>query len=290
MKHARFLIYTFAAALLTIPTLGLAQSDMTCHITPFTAPASSGLAVLSTAVSVNRYGNAIGDDSNGRPYIRYSNGEVKPLPIFSNGGGATVTKRNAAGVTVGFFGGGSFINSGGKTTVLNVGGQLTGINQYGSLVGDAGGGSAFLVKKGQLTLLTPPTAFARETQATAISDTGVIVGTYALQNSAPDPDQTTHGFLLINGQWQDFADPNRLDTYPTDINASGMIVGLLDDSSDDYTFIYKGGKFYQPVFVYPDGSKQSAYVEVVGVNGYGEISRIIKTANGWEPYVGTCSL
>jgi hypothetical protein len=120
MKYRRFLNHAFAAALLTIPTLGIAQSDMTCHITPFTAPASSGLAALSTAVSVNRYGNAIGDDANGKPYIRYSNGEVKPLPIFPNGGGATVTKRNAAGVTVGFFGGGSFINSGSNPTIFNV--------------------------------------------------------------------------------------------------------------------------------------------------------------------------
>ncbi len=138
-------------------------------------------------------------------------------------------------------------------------------------------------------VLKPPTAFARETQATAIGDTGVVVGTYALQNSAPDPDETTHGFLLINGKWQDFVFPNRLDTYITDINASGMIVGLLDDGSPNYTFIYKGGKFYNPVFVYPNGSEQSTYAEAIGVNGYGEISGFIQTSKGWEPYVGTCS-
>ncbi len=73
--------------LLAIPAVSVAQSDLTCHITPFTAPGGSGLATLATAVSVNRYGNAIGDDANGKPYIRYSNGEVKALPIFPNGGG-----------------------------------------------------------------------------------------------------------------------------------------------------------------------------------------------------------
>jgi hypothetical protein len=223
---------------------------------------------------------------------------VKPLSIFPNRASATVTKRNAAGVTVGFFGGGSFINSGNNTTIFNVpnvsGTELTGINKYGNMVGDYfgdsnGGDGAFLVKNGQITLLKPPTVFARETQATSISDTGVLVGTYALQNSPPDPDQTTHGFLLINSQWQDFSYPNRLDTYISDINASGMIVGLLDDSDPNYTFIYKAGKFYHPVFMYPNGSKQSTYAEVIGVNGYGEISGIIRTAKGWQPYVGTCS-
>ncbi len=143
---------------------------------------------------------------------------------------------------------------------------------------------------GVITRISVPLRFARNIQVTAISDTGVIVGTYDLQDSPPDPDQTTHGFVYAYGRWEDFAYPDRLDTYIRDINATGEIVGILDDGNPDYAFIYKDGTFYHPVFVLPDGSSQSSYTSIDGVNGYGEISGLIQVGSEYEPFVGSCGL
>jgi hypothetical protein len=304
--------YLASLFVLAFPIATCAQTDLTCHITPFSAPSGSGLGMLNSAVSINRYGNSVGNDHrvvNGNdsetPYIRYSNGIVQKMPIsIPNAPVIEPKKRNASGVTVGRYQTaspatvGGFVNSGTKTTVFHVPNtqntNLSGINRYGTMVGNYFGDSSgqngiFKYKNGTITVLHPPQTFFRETETTGISDTGVIVGNYALADSPPDPDQTTHGFLIVNGTWQDFAYPGRLDTYIYDINASGMIVGALDDSKPDFTFVYKNGKFYHPVFVLPNGTKQSSNAVIYGVNGYGQISGGINTGGSFKPFVGSCS-
>lgn len=310
MKLAHFA----CVATLFLSAACLAQTDVTCHITPFEGPSSSGLSQLYAATSVNRYGNAVGVYSalSGskyyeHAYIRYNNGTVSKLNLgISNATFITVNKRNASGVTVGGYQldtnpvvAGGFVNANGVTTApykLPDGtyGVPSGINRYGSIVGarsdGAGHYTVFKVKDGALTYIPVPASFDRDLSVTGISDTGVIVGYYALPNSDPDPDQTSHGFLIVNGQWQDFAYPNRINTYIEDINASGEIVGILDDPNPDEAFIYKNGKFYHPVFVYPDGTSQTSNTTIWGVNGYGEISGDTIVASVRKPYVGTCAL
>jgi hypothetical protein len=291
----------FSAPLIT------AQTTATCHITPFTAPSGSGFARLNTAVTINRNNVAVGADVNGKPYVRYSNGTIQPLNIHEPGAFVTVGKRNDYAITVGSYQNGNpvmghgFINNGTATTTYNYPGAvvtaIAGVNRYGTKVGNfygaPSGNGMFILKNGNVTVLNPPAKFSREPQVTAISDTGVIVGTYALQNSPPDPDQTTHGFILANGVWKDFVYPGRLDTYIEDINASGEMVGLLDDGSPNYAFIYKNGKFYQPTFVLPNGSKTKNYTSVVGLSSNGLISGNIQVSltptPTYKPYVGSCT-
>ena len=304
------------ACVATLLTSGFcfAQTDVTCHITPFEGPSSSGLSQLYAAKAVNRYGNAVGTYSavsGGKyyehAYIRFNNGTVSKLNIgFSNTSYLDVYKRNASGVTIGDYQldtatatGGGFVIANGVTTApyrLPDGTYAipTGINRYGSIVGaisdGAGNYTAFKVKDGALTYIPVPASFNRDLAVTGISDTGVIVGNYALPNSDPDPDQTTHGFLIANGQWKDFAYPNRVNTYIEDINASGEIVGILDDPNPDEAFIYKNGTFYHPVFTFPDGTSKSSQTRIWGVNGYGEISGDTVVSTVTKPFVGTCAL
>jgi hypothetical protein len=240
---------------------------------------------------------------NGKPYVRYSNGTIRPLNLNEPGAFVTVGKRNNYGITVGSYQNGNpvmghgFINNGTTTTTYNYPGAvvtaITGVNHYGTKVGNfygaPSGNGMFILKNGNVTVLNPPTKFSREPQASAISDTGVIVGTYALQNSPPDPDQTTHGFILANGIWKDFIYPGRLDTYIKDINASGEMVGLLDDGFPNYAFIYKNGRFFQPTFVLPNGTRTKTYTSVVGLSSNGLISGLIQVGSNYKPYVGSCT-
>jgi hypothetical protein len=302
MLTLRFAAVSLAAATLFAPT-ALAQNIATCHITTFSAPAGSGFARLNTAVTVNKNNVAVGADVNGKPYVRYGNGTIQPLNIHEPGAFVTVGKRNDYAITVGSYQNGNpvmghgFINNGTSTTTYDYPGAtvtvLAGVNRYGTKVGNFYGGASgngmFILKNGNVTVLNPPAKFSREPQVTAISDTGVIVGTYALQGSPPDPDQTTHGFILANGVWKDFAFPGRLDTYIRDINASGEMVGLLDDGSPNYTFIYKNGKFYQPTFVLPNGTRTKNYTSVVGLSSNGLISGLIQLGSTYKPYVGNCT-
>ncbi len=142
------------------PLIVNAQTDVPCHVKPFEGTTSSGLSQLSAAMSINRYGNAVGSYftfSNGQifgmPYIRYRNGAVAKLNVsIANAQFIEPMKRNAFGVTVGRYQTnsspvrvGGFIYDGRTTRLFSVPGvtssSLTGINMYGSLVGNYYGDS-----------------------------------------------------------------------------------------------------------------------------------------------------
>jgi hypothetical protein len=166
---------------------------------------------------------------------------------------------------------------------------LIGINRYGTILAQAGGGITLL--RGTSKQIIPiPAAFQRDFQLAAISDAGVVVGSYAVANSAPDPDQSMHGFVEANGKFQDLAYPDPAENmFVKDINASGMIVGQLDGPNRVNSFIYKNGTFFSPTFVFPNGTSTKLGVFINGVNGFGSIVGSFAVAGKSGPFVGSCS-
>src|SRR6185503_3180968 len=102
---------------------------------------------------------------------------------------------------------------------------FAGINLFGSIVGNFQSPThpfgAFEIKDGKLKFIQ----VAKHNQLVNISDTGVIVGTYAVGTA---PNEHTHGFVLANGQFRDFSFPGATNTLINDINAQGEIVGTFD--------------------------------------------------------------
>jgi uncharacterized membrane protein len=78
---------------------------------------------------------------------------------------------------------------------------------------------------------------ATDTQATAITPSGEIVGRYF------NPDGSLHGFLLQNGTFSSIDVPGATSTDVNWINASGEIVGAYNDGQFFHGFLLSKGQF-----------------------------------------------
>lgn len=291
-----------ALLLLLAPGISHAQTPTSCTISVFQAPPSGDPG--STFVNgVNRWGNAVGFTFiTELPFIRHPDGGIEVLPIHLSGFvDAIPSKRNAFGVTVGkiqdsqghFHG---FINSGTDTVLFSIPGAvdtfLTGINRHGTIVGNfnAADGTikSFKIKNGKTTMLQ----FRTNTQATSISDTGVIVG----NTIGTLPSQNEHGFVLMNGQFHDFDFPGANFTTIADINATGTIVGTFGTATGKGGgFIFKNGTFFVPTLRTADGKVFSGSID--GINGFGAIAGTVgiifpndpSAGNGFLGFVGKCA-
>ena len=299
MRSHRCLV-VFPVLLLAF-ALARAQTEVTCHIKPFNTVPGPTLRSEGSARSINRWGNIVGEDAMGRAYVRFVDGRIQLLPIpVPRIQLVEATKRNAFGVTVGWLESLSptrvaelhgFVNTPGVgTRILDI--PLVGINRYGTMLGrDASSEGIVVIRGGKVTHVAIPFEFSRDVELRAISDTGVIVGNYGLQNSPPDPDQTMHGFVVIKGMFQDFAFPDPAEnTFITDINASGMIVGVLDGPHAIDSFIFKNGRFFRPRFILPNGTVAGRSVFIFGVNGFGAITGTFLFGQTAGPFVGSCDL
>lgn len=275
--RVHFASYTFAATFI-LGLLAQAQTDVNCQLTRFQAPAGSGLTNPLGGSAINRWGNIVGRDAAGRPFIRYTDGRVTRLQLNLPAGAELyqLGKRNASGVTVGTFRASNgrlrgFIDNGNTTTLYDYPGSehtsLVGINQYGTILGQFFVGSTpgiFVLRNGKATRLNVPLEVGGPgATPVAISDTGVIVGTWVVDSSNP-PVFTTHGWIYANGTFRDFAFPGAEVTVITDINARGTIVGVTDYPTGG--FIYKNGQLYRTRGTMPNGTPYSP--GLAGVNGY----------------------
>jgi hypothetical protein len=265
-----------ALVLLLAPGISHAQTPISCSTTVFEAPPSDPQAA-TFANGVNRWGNVVGFTFiTELPFIRHPDGGFEVLPIHVSGFiDAIPSKRNAFGVTVGKIQGPDghshgFVNSGTDTVVVSIPGAvdtfLTGINRYGTIVGNfkAADGTikSFKIKNGKTTMLQ----FRTNTQATSISDTGVIVG----NTIGTLPSRNVRGFVLMNGQFHDLDFPGATFTSIADINATGTIVGRFITPTGGDNFFFKNGKFFVPT-LHPS-SKFATPGTINGINGFGDIT------------------
>lgn len=289
-----------AAVLLLAPGISHAQTPTSCTVNVFQAPPSGDPG--STFVNgVNRWGNVVGFTFiTELPFIRHPDGGFEVMPIHVSGFvDAIPSKRNAFGVTVGSIQDSQghshgFVNSGTDTVLFSIPGAvdtfLTGINRYGTIVGyftaTDGTIKSFKIKNGKTTMLQ----FRTNTQATSISDTGVIVG----NTIGTLPNGSVRGFVLTNGQFHDFDFPGANRTSVTDINATGTIVGTFATATGGGSFIFKNGTFFVPTLRTTDGKVFSGTIN--GINGFGAIAGTVQidfpddpsAGNGFLGFVGKC--
>lgn len=119
-------------------------------------------------------------------------------------------------------------------------GALIDVNDLGQAVGTFADGDGVLHSymrsaDGEITAL-PDVPGAILTEATGISNAGVIVGFYRY------PDFSTHGFILKGGIYTTYDYPGALRTFLTRINNRGQITGLrLDPDGHRRGFLLQNG-------------------------------------------------
>ncbi len=209
---------------------------------------------------INDYGTVVGAAAKGG-----SPGQFVGATVFSNRGttfysvpnsyNTSFSKRNDSGVEVGAYTDNNYPQNNSHGFVLHgstlvkvsypgaVNTALTGINKWGSIVGYGQGNATstgFKLINGAYQKIAYP-GFATSTMPQAISDTGVIVGTYDVFSPM------THAFVYANGTYKKLDYPaTNVSTYLYDINGSGEIVGdYLVNTSGTFAqgFIFKNGTF-----------------------------------------------
>jgi hypothetical protein len=250
----------------------------------------SGINIWNTVV-----GSAVQSDNSIAGYVRYSNGGTKKY-VDPNAAPPTnwtyFTKRNAAGATVGWYRDASqnahgLLFSGSEFATLDYPGAvetvLTGINKWNSIVGYWGLGDFSqpydgfkMWANGGVTAISAPGAM--QTSPSAISDTGVIVGSYVPQGAQPP--FPIHGFVLANGNYKTVDYPNAGRTFLNDVNSSGVIVGSSgNNNGSGGGFLYVNGKF-KDVFG-PNG-------EATGIDGINDHGYVTGSISGKGSFTAQC--
>ncbi len=125
------------------------------------------------------------------------------------------------------------------------------------------------------------------TAATAINDSGEIVGNYLAcktdgSRGAPCTFAQGHGFQLVSGVYTTLDPPGSLATTVGGVNNSGVIVGTyLDGSNKTHGFLFSNGVFSNIDF--PGASA----TEVNGINDQGQIVGSAQIGEGTEGFIGT---
>ncbi len=142
-----------------------------------------------------------------------------------------------------------------------------GMNNHGTIVGDfsldAGGQGSFIYNNGSFALFSTPENTARS--FSGINDANVIVG-FAGANPPPGSLPSYTGFTFDGTTYSSFSVPGARATYPSAINAQGVVVGsfsLPDDTGG--AFVYDGSSF--ALFTVPDADTTS----FTGINNSGAI-------------------
>lgn len=278
----------------TVSTFSFAQTATCTNWTFFAVPGGG----RTLASGINRWDTVVGyalDSSSSHNlsgFIRWANGGFSYYR-FPRSTYTVLTRRNAQGVSVGYWSDSSsnlhgFALYGSKGVSIDYPGATTtlafGINQWSSIVGEytdsSGNTHGFELKDGKFTTIDVPGAV--RTQATSISNKGVIVGIYYTTNS---PSGNANGFVLQNGAFTTIKDPNTpYDTYVSDINSSGTIVGVYFPDPNPHGYIYNNGVFKD--IVAPNSDAESTTTS--GINGYGYVTGETKFNGVSNGYTAHC--
>ena len=120
----------------------------------------------------------------------------------------------------------------------------------------------FIWKNGTFTSMTFPGS--NGTVATAINNSGVIVGNYT---TVPLTPQKSNGFIYNAGTYTTLNISGAVFTQPKGINSSGQVVGYYQ-SPAEHGFLYNGGTF--TTFDYPGAS----YTDFLSINDSGTITGV----------------
>jgi hypothetical protein len=251
-------------------------------------PAPWILPLDSNFGGINRWGTIVGPAAwaGGQPgvnplygFVRYSGGGFKTY-LPPKAASAIFTRRNNAGVTVGYYGdtGAPYnqhgtVMSGSSLVTVNYPGALwtilMGINNWGTIVGYhydspwSGRPDGFMLKNGKFTPIHYPNSIV--TAPSAINDKAVVVGFYW------DAQLVQHGFVFANGVYKTLDNPKNAPQFSpngnllSDINGSGVITGYYYVGTTLYSFIYTNGVFKD---VLPANASNTA---ISGINGYGVV-------------------
>jgi probable HAF family extracellular repeat protein len=148
-----------------------------------------------------------------------------------------------------------------------------GVNASGHMVGgfnDTNGSRShgFLYDGTNFVTLDDPAGSVYGTNATGINDAGVIVGTYNDMGDVP------HGFLYINGNFNNFDCPNSVGTNAWGINSSGQIVGFCWYNSTYHGFLLSNDSYTAIDF------PQAALTYLYGINDAGAVAGTFEDAAG----------
>jgi hypothetical protein len=265
-----------ALFVLLFSALSFAQTAACTNWTFFTVPGAG----RTLPNGVNRWDTVVGytiDSSSHQAnagFIRWASGGFSYYK-YPGSSYTVLTRRNAQGVSVGYWADSSnrvhgLVLSGSKGVSVDYPGATStlamGINYWGSIVGEytdsSGNQHGFELKNNKFTTIDYPGA--ARTEAVSISDKGVIVGAYYAT-----PNGNASGFILENGTYTTLNNPNTpYDTYLSDINSSGTIVGVYFPDPNPHGFIYINGKFKD--IVAPNSVAEST--TTAGINGYGYVT------------------
>ena len=231
--------------LLAMASVAQAQTQASCTFKLFQPPISSG---------VNDWGTTVGAVGN-KAAIRYAGGGISYY-LPSGALASAFFARNNSGVTTGEYSdaahnGHAFMLKGSTLTQIVDPKAVPhttsafGINRWNSTVGWYLGGHATFhgfkrYSNGSFIDLDYPFVkvpdLGQATYPSGINDSGVVVGSYDDDLSAP----VVHGFIYHNGQWATLDAPNSLRTYLVGISNAGVIVAQTDYGA---SFLYSNGTF-----------------------------------------------
>ena len=293
------LVLVMALVLLLSGTLVYAQTTEPCTYTLFKYP---GTTITSTSANgINQYQTIVGwaQDQTGSVFgfIRYSNGSFKRISV-SGSNNTQLFRRNASGVTVGFYQSAStgrkhgLLLSGSTITTIDYPGAtdtvLTGINKWGSIVGyytTSTGGHFNGFKRfssGGFAKVSIPNY--SDIMPMAIADSGLIVGTVGAGGPVG-----IHGFTYNQGSWQIFDDPD----YPastTGLNGfnGGVFVGEAFDSNGTGHAIQLVGNSFYSNFVVPNAVESYAGDVLHGTFTNIVVGGATISGGGNQAFIGQC--
>jgi probable HAF family extracellular repeat protein len=151
-----------------------------------------------------------------------------------------------------------------------------GLNDAGVIVGqytNAKGTTFGLELEGtKKTNIDDPAGLAGTTACYGINTANTIVGYYETTATG-----ATQGFMYSGGTFTDIGPAGALNSVAVNINASSVIAGWYEDSSDIYHAFTYNGTTYTTI-----DAPNATYTEGWGINANGDVTLIWGDANGYE--------
>ncbi len=251
-----------------------AEKTASCTFTTFSAPSGYTLnAVNGVSDDGTVVGQLIDNQTQAWVAFAYSASGVFTEYAAPKSSTTSLYGSNASGVNAGSYQDSAypgdihgFLLQGKKMTEVNYpkapNTWLFDVNQTGALVGSFSAADSvtkgFMLVNGQYTVIAYPNE--QVTNPTAISDNGIVAGSY-------NTSLVSHGFLWQDGTFTTIDYPHaQYGSALVGVNNSGVVVGNYYKGNGAYGFIYQNGDF--EVIKY-SGAK---YTAAGGINNNGLVS------------------